>query len=78
MSVLLVIVLVVLLLAGGDRIAAVGRSLGAGAKTFRKTLRQPAEPPARTVKVIAVEPKLLPAKGESSAENPPERDPEGS
>jgi Sec-independent protein translocase protein TatA len=68
----LIIVLILLLLYGGDRLAIVGKGLGEGVKAFRKTVRQP-EPPSSAPRTISVEvspPKLLPAKGETSSEAP--------
>ncbi|HET9957829.1 MAG TPA: twin-arginine translocase TatA/TatE family subunit [Polyangiaceae bacterium] len=77
MFALLVVVLIVLLLLGGDRLATLGKGLGEGAKAFRKATHNP-RPPARRVELHSVElrrpenepasPKLLPAKGETSSE----------
>jgi TatA/E family protein of Tat protein translocase len=75
----LVILLVILLFLGGDRIASTGRGLGEAIRGFKKGLRG-ADPkpngPAPSVRQKV--PKLLPAKGESSAKNEPdtELDPE--
>jgi len=84
LSGLIIIALVLLLLYGSDRLATVGKGLGAGVKAFRKTLRErePAPPPPRVVQITPAPPappappKLLPAKGETSRTEPP--DPEGS
>lgn len=69
----LVIVLIVLLLFGGDRLAVVGKGLGEGVKAFRKGVRraEPPPPPPATISVEVAPPKLLPAKGETSPESPP-------
>ena len=77
LSAIIVIALLLLLLYGGDRLAIVGRGLAEGVRTFRKTLResqQPAKPPPRSVIVTQSEPKLLPAKGETSGGDQPEDD----
>lgn len=64
----LVILLVVLLLLGGDRIASTGRGLGQAIRGFKKGLR--GEAPKTSVPSVRQKvPKLLPAKGESSAKN---------
>jgi TatA/E family protein of Tat protein translocase len=64
----LVIVLIVLLLLGRDRLAVVGKGLGEGVKAFRKSVRrtEPPSPPPATISVQVSPPKLLPAKGETS------------
>jgi sec-independent protein translocase protein TatA len=69
-----VILLILLLLYGGDRLAVLGKGLGEGVKAFRKTVRNPdpPQPPPRTISVEVKKPKLLPAKGETSSEAPPE------
>jgi len=68
----LIIVLILLLLYGGDRLAIVGKGLGEGVKAFRKSVRNPdpPPPPPRTISVEVSPPKLLPAKGETSTEAP--------
>ena len=72
MAAFLIIALILLLLYGGDRLAIVGKGLGAGVKAFRKSVRNPEPPqaPPRTISVEVSPPKLLPAKGETSAEAP--------
>jgi sec-independent protein translocase protein TatA len=71
----LVIVLILLLLYGGDRLAIVGKGLGEGVKAFRKSVRNPEPPPpTRTISVEVSPPKLLPAKGETSTEQVPSDD----
>jgi sec-independent protein translocase protein TatA len=68
----LVLLLILLLLYGGDRLAIVGKGLGEGVKAFRKSVRhpEPPEPPPRTISVEVSPPKLLPAKGETSSGGP--------
>ena len=70
----LVLVLILLLLYGGDKLAILGKGLGEGVKAFRKTVRdpEPPQPPPRTISVEVAPPKLLPAKGETSSEAPPD------
>jgi len=73
----LVILLVILLLLGGDRIASTGRGLGSAIRGFKKGFRgedpKPSMPPPSVRQKV---PKLLPAKGESSAKDEPDADPE--
>lgn len=79
MLVYLVILLVILLLLGGDRIASTGRGLGEAIRGFKKGLRgqEPKpEAPRPSVSVRQKVPKLLPAKGESSAKNEPDTEPD--
>ena len=67
----LVILLVILLFLGGDRIASTGRGLGEAIRGFKKGLRgEEAKPKAPSVRQKV--PKLLPAKGESSAQTEPD------
>lgn len=81
MTAFIVIVLVVLLLYGGERLGVLGKGLGEGVKAFRRTIREndSKESPPEVISITSVEPsppKLLPAKGESSPESPgsdPER-----
>jgi sec-independent protein translocase protein TatA len=70
----IVILLVILLLLGGDRIASAGRGLGGAVRGFKKGVREgDPKPKPKRVAVEQKAPKLLPAKGESSA---PKTDPE--
>lgn len=70
----LVILVVILLLLGGDRIASAGRGLGGAVRGFKKGVREgDPKPKPKRVSVEQAPPKLLPAKGESSA---PKADPE--
>ena len=70
MAAFLVILLIVLLWYGGDRLAVLGKGIGEGVKAFRKTVRtsEPQAPAARRISVEALPPKQLPAKGETSSE----------
>lgn len=71
----LVILLVILLFLGGDRIASTGRGLGEAIRGFKRGLRgqnPPPKPPTPSVRQKV--PKLLPAKGESSAKDEPDTD----
>lgn len=73
----LVILLVILLLLGGDRIASTGRGLGEAIRGFKKGIRGADPKPKATAPSVRQKvPKLLPAKGESSAKSEPETDPE--
>jgi sec-independent protein translocase protein TatA len=73
----LVILLVILLLLGGDRIASTGRGLGEAIRGFKRGLRgQEPKPKVPTPSVRRKVPKLLPAKGESSAKNEPDTEPD--
>lgn len=67
----LVILLVILLLLGGDRIASTGRGLGEAIRGFKKGLRGE-DPKPKAPLVRQKVPKLLPAKGESSAKSEPD------
>lgn len=71
----LVILLVILLLIGGDRIASTGRGLGEAIRGFKKGLRGDAPKPS-VPSVRQKVPKLLPAKGESSAKTEPDAEPD--
>lgn len=67
LSALLVLAVILVLLLGGNRLAALGKGLGAGLRTYRKAVRGE-EPPAKPPPAISVTespPKLLPAKGET-------------
>ncbi len=63
--------LLLFLLFGGGRIAAVGQGLGQGVRHLKRALGSPHSdslpPPTPTRAEPSPEPKLLPAKGESSA-----------
>nr|PZN28141.1 MAG: hypothetical protein DIU78_03400 [Pseudomonadota bacterium] len=76
LSALLVLAVILVLLLGGNRLAAPGKGLGAGLRTYRKAVRgEDAPPKAKPVQVISVSespPKLLPAKGETG--KPPQDD----
>jgi TatA/E family protein of Tat protein translocase len=68
LSALIVIAVLIVLLLGGDRLSALGRGLGEGVRGYRKARRagdlpKTPQPP----QVVESPPKLLPAKGESSA-----------
>lgn len=69
---LLLIALLLFLLFGGSRLGAAGKGLGEAARYIRRAVRdadpQPAAP-TMTEPSVSKEPKLLPAKGESSASN---------
>lgn len=73
----LVILLVILLYLGGDRIASTGRGLGEAVRGFKKGFRGE-EPKRKAVAPLVRQkvPKLLPAKGESSAKNEPDTEPD--
>lgn len=74
LSAFLVIAVLLVLLLGGDRLAAIGKGLGEGVRGYRKA-RRPAEPEAPRLSppdVVQSPPKLLPGKGETSPSNPPE------
>jgi Sec-independent protein translocase protein TatA len=67
---LLLIALLLFLLFGGDRIGAVGRGLGEAARNVKRAFAasDPKAPaPTMIDSSLSKEPKLLPAKGESSA-----------
>jgi Sec-independent protein translocase protein TatA len=68
LSALIVIAVLFLLFLGGDRLSALGKGLGDGVRGYRKA-RRPSNPPPATLppQVVESPPKLLPAKGESSA-----------
>jgi sec-independent protein translocase protein TatA len=59
---ILVLVLVVVLLFGANRVADVGKGLGEGIKNFKKGLRDDDEPPAKKQIAEAEVPAKLPAK----------------
>jgi Sec-independent protein translocase protein TatA len=77
-----VIFLLIILLFFSSRFAAVGRGLGEGIRNFKRGYRGDSDPaPKPTPKVLSpivelAPPKLLPAKGESSA--PQDEPPAGS
>jgi len=67
---LIVITVLIVLLLGGDRLTAIGKGLGDGVRGYRKARREPDPPasqPQPAPQVTESPPKLLPAKGESSA-----------
>lgn len=68
---LLLIALLLFLLFGGSRISAAGKGLGEAARHVKRAIRDsdPAPAPAETMNALpeSHEPKLLPAKGQSSA-----------
>jgi Sec-independent protein translocase protein TatA len=77
LSAFLVIAVLFLLLLGGDRLAAIGKGLGDGVRGYRRARREPeAAPRPEPAQVVESPRKLLPAKGESSASNPDDRDPD--
>jgi Sec-independent protein translocase protein TatA len=66
---LIVITVLIVLFLGGERLTAIGKGLGDGVRGYRKARRQ-SDPPAAKPQPPQVQespPKLLPAKGESSA-----------
>lgn len=75
MSAFIVLAILFVLLLGGDRLAAIGRGVGDGIKGYRKARRDPpdSKPSLPAPAVVQSPPKQLPAKGESSPSNPPER-----
>jgi TatA/E family protein of Tat protein translocase len=79
-SALVVLVVVLLLLSGGSGFAKLGRGLGRGVRAFRNTMQErETEPvPPKRIAVELVEPKLLPAKGQTSSEVVPPSDSERS
>jgi Sec-independent protein translocase protein TatA len=68
---LLLLALLLFLLFGGSRVGAAGKNLGQAARHIKRAVAEDASPTAETPHMIALteskEPKLLPAKGESSA-----------
>ena len=68
----LLVALLLFLLFGGSRINAAGKGLGEAVRHVKRAVVDDADPPAEPVQppmitASAPEPKLLPAKGESSA-----------
>jgi Sec-independent protein translocase protein TatA len=77
----LIIFLLIVLLFFSSRVGAVGRELGEGIKNFKRAYRGDPNPPKQKAPTLApivevAPPKLLPAKGESSA--PKDEPPAGS
>jgi Sec-independent protein translocase protein TatA len=72
---LFIVALLLFLLFGGSRVSAAGKGLGQAARHVKRALADAADPavPESTHPMNALperkEPKLLPAKGESSASN---------
>jgi Sec-independent protein translocase protein TatA len=66
---LLLVALLLFLLFGGSRIGAAGKGLGTAARHVKRALADDEEAPVPTMteSTPRKEPKLLPAKGESSA-----------
>lgn len=68
---LLLLALLLFLLFGGSRVAAAGKGLGQATRHVKRALADDASPKAPVPTMIdssaSQEPKLLPAKGESSA-----------
>jgi Sec-independent protein translocase protein TatA len=68
---LLLLALLLFLLFGGSRIGAAGKGLGEAARYVKRAIRDsdPPPPPPDTMNALpeSKEPKLLPAKGQSSA-----------
>jgi len=68
---LLLLALLLFLLFGGSRVGAAGKGLGEAARHIKRAVAEDASPNAEAPPMIALpeskEPKLLPAKGESSA-----------
>ena len=76
-----VILLLIVLLFFNSRLSAVGRELGEGIRNFKRGYRGDQDPPKPKAPALApivelAPPKLLPAKGESSA--PKDEPPAGS
>jgi Sec-independent protein translocase protein TatA len=65
----LLVALLLFLLFGGSRINAAGKGLGEAVRHVKRAVAPDAEPPPPTMTASSEpkEPKLLPAKGESSA-----------
>ena len=68
---LLLLALLLFLLFGGSRVNAAGKGLGEAVRHVKKAVADDAAPPAEPSPMTALpepkQPKLLPAKGESSA-----------
>jgi Sec-independent protein translocase protein TatA len=68
---LLLFALLLFVLFGGSRVGAAGKGLGEAVRSVKRALTHAAEPkapaPPMTDSSVSKEPKLLPAKGESSA-----------
>jgi Sec-independent protein translocase protein TatA len=68
---LLLLALLLFLLFGGSRVGAAGKGLGEAARHIKRAVAEDPSPAAPTPPMIdppeSQEPKLLPAKGESSA-----------
>jgi sec-independent protein translocase protein TatA len=76
LSVLLILILIALLLYGGNRLGALGKGLGEGVKTFKKSLRESeAQPPPKTVRVETLESRPLPEPEKTSELPPPDEEP---
>lgn len=71
---LLLLALLLFLLFGGSRVGAAGKGLGEAARHIKRAVAEDAatnaEAPPMTDLPESKEPKLLPAKGESSASSP--------
>jgi Sec-independent protein translocase protein TatA len=76
---LLLLALLLFLLFGGSRIGAAGKGLGEAARHVKRAVGDDAPPKAEPSIMIdsssSKEPKLLPAKGESSASSSEDGDP---
>jgi Sec-independent protein translocase protein TatA len=70
---LLLFALLLFVLFGGSRVGAAGKGLGEAVRSVKRAFSAPVEPkaaaPTMTDSSVSKEPKLLPAKGESSASN---------
>jgi len=70
---LLLFALLLFVLFGGSRVGAAGKGLGEVVRSVKRAFADAAEPkapaPPMTDSSVSKEPKLLPAKGESSASN---------
>ena len=63
----LIVVLILLLLFGSHRLGAIGQNLGQGIRNFKKALRdRDDDEPEPDGEAETKDPKLLPAKGEST------------
>ncbi len=68
LTVALVLALILLLVSGQDRLGAVGKGLGEGAKAFRKAWRE--RPPAQHHPVVVVSVEMNPPAQQSGEEAP--------
>jgi Sec-independent protein translocase protein TatA len=74
LSIFLSLLLIALLLYGGDRLGALGKGLGEGVRTLKKSLRASDVPPAKDVSVETLESRPLPETKKSSESPPPDEE----